>query len=55
MQCWHCQIELIWGGDHNYEDYGKEGEGIVSNFSCPKCNSYYECYYPLGVPNDKLD
>ena len=23
-----CGTELIWGGDHDYEDYGKEGEGI---------------------------
>ena len=52
MQCWHCKSELIWGGDHNYEDYGKEGEGIVSNFHCPDCESYYECYLPLGNQDD---
>tara|TARA_R100000742_G_C4270660_1_gene89404 strand:+ start:886 stop:1119 length:234 start_codon:yes stop_codon:yes gene_type:complete len=52
MQCWHCKSELIWGGDHDYEDYGKEGEGIVSNFHCPDCESYYECYLPLGNQND---
>ena len=37
MNCWHCKSELIWGGDHTYEDYGMEGEGIVSNLSCPNC------------------
>ena len=24
MDCWHCGMELIWGGDHdeeNHEDY----------------------------------
>jgi len=26
---------MIWGGDHDYDDYGVEEEGIVSNFSCP--------------------
>ena len=26
MECWHCKSELIWGGDHDYEAYGKEGE-----------------------------
>ena len=19
MNCWHCQTELIWGGDHDIE------------------------------------
>ena len=44
MNCWHCQTELIWGGDHSYEDFGMEGEGIVSNFTCPKCKAYVEFY-----------
>lgn len=48
MDCWHCKNELIWGGDHDYEDYGLEGEGIVSNLSCSKCDAYYLCYLPLG-------
>ena len=47
MNCWHCSTELIWGGDFDYEDYGLEGEGIVSNLSCPKCNSYIEIYTPI--------
>ena len=21
MNCWHCQTELIWGGDHDCESY----------------------------------
>jgi hypothetical protein len=29
-----------------------EGEGIVSNFSCSKCEATYECYLPLGGQND---
>jgi len=35
MNCWHCKKKLIWGGDHSYEDCGTEGDGIVSNLSCP--------------------
>lgn len=35
MNCPRCNKEVIWGGDHSYEDYGLEGEGIVSNISCP--------------------
>ena len=40
MNCWHCQEDLIWGGDHTYEDYCIEGEGIVTNLSCSndKCD-----------------
>ena len=31
MKCPKCEQELIWGGGHDYEDYGEQGEGIVSN------------------------
>ena len=38
MKCPKCEKELIWGGDHSYEDYGIECEnqddGIVSNNTC---------------------
>jgi len=44
MSCWHCSTELIWGGDHDYADYGKDGDGIVTNLSCPKCNSFVLVY-----------
>mgnify|MGYP003662303998 FL=1 len=47
MNCYHCQSLLIWGGDFNYEDYALEGEGLVSNLSCPKCEAYVEVYLPL--------
>ena len=40
MKCWHCNTELIWGGDHDFEDYGYTGEGIVSNLSCPNCEAF---------------
>jgi len=33
-KCRECSSDLILGGDHTYEDYGCEGEGIVSNYSC---------------------
>ena len=44
MSCGHCNPELIWGGDHDYADYGKEGDGIVTNLSCPKCSSFVLVY-----------
>jgi len=44
MNCWHCNHELIWGGDHDIED--DEDFAIVTNLSCPNCNSYVEVFYP---------
>ena len=44
MNCWHCQTELIWGGDHDLED--EEDYIMVTNLSCPKCNSHVDVYYP---------
>jgi len=36
MKCPTCSKEMIWGGDHSYEDYGIDDEdGIVSNLACP--------------------
>ena len=40
MNCNKCKTELIWGGDHDCEDYGVGGDGIVSNLSCPNCDTY---------------
>ena len=45
MNCWHCNTELIWGGDHDIdEDEGMEYD-IVTNLTCPKCESYVEGYH----------
>jgi hypothetical protein len=45
MNCWHCQTELIWGGDNDIEEEN-EYYDIVSNLSCPKCHSAVEVYHP---------
>jgi len=45
MKCWHCNTELIWGGDHDTEEEN-EDYIMVTNLSCPKCNSYVEVFYP---------
>tara|TARA_R110002110_G_scaffold74670_1_gene197674 strand:- start:65 stop:295 length:231 start_codon:yes stop_codon:yes gene_type:complete len=47
MNCWHCRSELIWGGDFSFEDYGLEGDGIISNLSCPNCPTNVEVYYKI--------
>jgi|TARA_Y100001963_G_C6669958_1_gene394606 hypothetical protein len=53
MNCWHCGSKVIWGGDFDYEDYGIDREGIVSNLSCSKCRAYYECYLDLEENKDE--
>jgi RNase P subunit RPR2 len=45
MKCWHCNTELIWGGDHDIEEEN-DTYSIVTNLSCPNCNSFVEVYYP---------
>jgi hypothetical protein len=54
MNCWHCNTQLVWGGDHEFEDYGMEGEGIVSNLSCQKCPTFVLVYYDLEKENDEI-
>lgn len=45
--CPRCQqSSLIWGRDFTYEDCGMNGEGLVTNYSCPVCGSYLEVFTP---------
>ena len=47
MNCWHCNTELIWGGDHDIEPTeDNEDYDIVSNLSCPKCHTIVDVYHP---------
>jgi len=57
MDCWHCGSELIWGGDHDYEDWAgeAEGEGIVSNFSCPTCPAVVYVYLPIDGEQESTE
>ena len=45
MNCWHCNTDLIWGGDHDGEDYCNEEYNIVTNLSCPKCDAFVLVYH----------
>lgn len=52
MNCWNCNTELIWGGDHDLEaDYMPaimgEDYTILTNLSCPNtdCGAYVEVYH----------
>jgi len=45
MNCWHCKTELIWGGDHDI-DHEDDTYSMVTNLSCPNCESIVDVYYP---------
>ena len=47
MNCWHCNTELIWGGDHDIDDVEDMEYDIVTNLTCPKCESYVEVYHKI--------
>ena len=54
MNCWHCNTELIWGGDHDIEEENYE-YSIVSNLSCPTCHCLVEVYYPIEHLLEEID
>ena len=51
MNCWHCNTELIWGGDHDCED--DEEYSMVTNLSCPNCKAFVLVYLPKEEKNDE--
>ena len=58
MKCPTCNKKIIWGGDHDYEDYGMfHDKGIVSNLSCPndKCSVETIIIHSLCNPKEKKD
>ena len=42
-KCFQCGSELIWGGDHDCEP--EDDHLIVSNLTCPECNTFYLMYW----------
>ncbi len=50
MNCWNCQTELIWGGDHDIED---DEYSMVTNLSCPNCDCDVLVYYPKDDNENK--
>ncbi len=49
MRCPNCNVDFIWSGDHMFEDYGMDGDGIVSNLCCsnPDCEIWILLYNPF--------
>ena len=52
MSCFRCGEKMIWGGDHTYEDYGMDGDGIVANLSFSKCECFCLFYTPIDEEED---
>jgi hypothetical protein len=52
MNCWHCNHELIWGGDHDCEE--DDEHDMVTNLSCSKCNTFVLVYHNTN-PSDEKD
>ena len=45
MNCWHCNTELIWGGDNDLDGFSEEYD-VVTILSCPNCGAAVEVYRP---------
>jgi len=45
MNCWHCDMELIWGGDHDLSEENEDYQ-MVTNLSCQNCGCHVEVYLP---------
>lgn len=52
-KCLNCGHELIWQNDFSFEDYGREGDGIVQVYACPHCGTDILCFIPCDVEEEK--
>ncbi len=55
MNCWHCNTKLTWGGDHDIDEdqtYLFGEYSIVTNLTCPNCDTYVLVYYPREEEED---
>ena len=52
MNCWACNTELIWGGDHDIPIEDDDEHSIVTNLSCPKCEALVIVYHDKREGNE---
>jgi DNA-directed RNA polymerase subunit RPC12/RpoP len=45
VKCWHCRSEVIWSGDYDISEEDEEYD-MMTELSCPECNSIIIVYYP---------
>jgi len=41
LNCWHCNSELTWGGDHDIDD---NTYSMETNLTCQSCGSFVLVY-----------
>ena len=57
MNCYVCNNELIWGGDHDIEEdefFHEDNHTIHTNLSCQQCGAYVEVYHGKEIKNDQM-
>jgi len=52
MNCWSCNTELIWGGDHDVETMDSEEHSLLTNLSCPNCEALVLVYHEKRDENE---
>ncbi len=58
MNCWACNHELTWGGDHDIEvdehdfAWNEGNHTILTNLSCPNCEAYVEVYHGKEIKDE---
>ena len=53
MKCGQCNTELIHGGSHDADDYGRDSFLLINNYTCPKC--HVEILEHIPKPEDHDD
>ena len=46
VKCYNCESDMIWRHDFNFNEVGYEGDGVVTSFICPACDTYAEFVIP---------
>ena len=52
-ECFHCgMVAVIWDGDFDFEDMGREGDGIVHCCHCTNCGAEVMYWIAAGDEED---
>jgi len=54
MKCPNCETNMIHGGDHDDEDTDGR-DCILSNLSCPNCDTFILIYTPIEDSDGSKD
>ena len=52
-QCFHCgKKSVVWDNDFMFEDFGKEGNGLIHECHCTNCGAFIIYSIPLEEENN---